>query len=129
MANELRPVDADNHYYESLDAFTRHLDPKFKQRGVRAVRDGSHVEMIIAGKLNRFIPNPTFDPVIVPGCLDLQFRGQIPEGEVEVVPLFLAVARLGLQQAADLVTIEQAASAAALVQLALHAFGEARLSR
>ncbi len=77
---ELRPVDADNHYYEPLDAFTRHLDPKFKQRGVRVVRDGNHVEMLIGGKLNRFIPNPTFDPVIVPGCLDLQFRGQIPEG-------------------------------------------------
>ena len=80
MANELRPVDADNHYYESLDAFTRHLDPKFKRRGVRVVSDGKHVEILIAGKLNQFIPNPTFDPVIVPGCLDLQFRGQIPEG-------------------------------------------------
>ena len=77
---DLRPVDADNHYYEALDAFTRHLDPKFKHRGVRAVRDGSHVEMLIGGKLNSFIPNPTFDPVIVPGCLDLQFRGQIPDG-------------------------------------------------
>ena len=80
MANPLRPVDADNHYYESLDAFTRHLDKKFKQRGVRVVRDGTHVEILIAGKLNSFIPNPTFDPVIVPGCLDLQFRGQIPDG-------------------------------------------------
>ncbi|HEX5095972.1 MAG TPA: amidohydrolase family protein, partial [Acidimicrobiia bacterium] len=80
MANQLRPIDADNHYYEPLDAFTRHLDKKFKQRGVRAVHDGSHVEMIIGGKLNRFIPNPTFDPVIVPGCLDQQFRGEIPEG-------------------------------------------------
>jgi predicted TIM-barrel fold metal-dependent hydrolase len=80
MADQLRPIDADNHYYETLDAFTRHLDKKFKQRGVRAVQDGSHVEMIIGGKLNRFIPNPTFDPVIVPGCLDQQFRGQIPEG-------------------------------------------------
>jgi predicted TIM-barrel fold metal-dependent hydrolase len=80
MAGELRPVDADNHYYETLDAFTRHLDRKFKQRGVRAVQDGTHVEILIAGKLNRFIPNPTFDPVIVPGCLDLQFRGQIPDG-------------------------------------------------
>lgn len=77
---DLRPVDADNHYYEALDAFTRHLDPKFKHRGVRVVRDGSHVEILIAGKLNQFIPNPTFDPVIVPGCLDLQFRGQIPDG-------------------------------------------------
>ena len=80
MANELRPVDADNHYYETLDAFTRHLDPNFKHRGVRVVQDGTHVEMVIGGKVNRFIPNPTFDPVIVPGCLDLQFRGQIPEG-------------------------------------------------
>jgi predicted TIM-barrel fold metal-dependent hydrolase len=77
---ELRPVDADNHYYETLDAFTRHLDKRFKHRGVRVVHDGSHVEILIAGKLNQFIPNPTFDPVIVPGCLDLQFRGQIPEG-------------------------------------------------
>jgi predicted TIM-barrel fold metal-dependent hydrolase len=80
VSEELRPVDADNHYYESLDAFTRHLDRSFLQRGVRVVHDGSHTEILIAGKLNRFIPNPTFDPVIVPGCLDLQFRGRIPEG-------------------------------------------------
>ncbi|MDT3440671.1 MULTISPECIES: amidohydrolase family protein [unclassified Pseudofrankia] len=75
-----RPVDADNHYYETLDAFTRHLDRKFRHRGVRVVQDGRHVEMVMGGKVNNFIPNPTFDPVIVPGCLDLQFRGQIPEG-------------------------------------------------
>jgi predicted TIM-barrel fold metal-dependent hydrolase len=80
MADELRPVDADNHYYETLDAFTRHLDRAFEHRGVRTVHDGRHVEILIGGKLNRFIPNPTFDPVIVPGCLDQQFRGQIPEG-------------------------------------------------
>ena len=80
MTAEQRPIDADNHYYETLDAFTRHLDKQFKQRGVRVVRDGTHSEILIAGKLNRFIPNPTFDPVIVPGCLDLQFRGQISEG-------------------------------------------------
>jgi predicted TIM-barrel fold metal-dependent hydrolase len=80
MADERRPIDADNHYYETLDAFTRHLGREFRHRGVRVVRDGSHTEIVIGGKLNRFIPNPTFDPVIVPGCLDLQFRGQIPEG-------------------------------------------------
>ncbi|CAO5238589.1 hypothetical protein FAGKG844_250035 [Frankia sp. AgKG'84/4] len=47
---------------------------------LRVVQDGRHVEMVIGGRVNNFIPNPTFDPVIVPGCLDLQFRGQIPEG-------------------------------------------------
>jgi len=31
-------------------------------------------------QVNHFIPNPTFDPIIVPGCLDPMFRGQVPEG-------------------------------------------------
>jgi hypothetical protein len=34
---DTRPIDADNHYYESLDAFTRHLDKKFRDRGVKPV--------------------------------------------------------------------------------------------
>src|SRR5262249_60516505 len=75
-----RPIDADNHYYESLDAFTRQLPREFKRRGVRPVQDGKRVELLIGGRVNRFIPNPTFDPIIVPGCLDPLFRGQIPEG-------------------------------------------------
>jgi predicted TIM-barrel fold metal-dependent hydrolase len=75
-----KPVDADNHYYEPLDAFTRHLDKKFAWRGVRPIQDGKHTQVLMGGKVNRFIPNPTFDPIIVPGCLDAQFRGQIPKG-------------------------------------------------
>ncbi len=75
-----RPIDADNHYYETLDAFTRHLDPRFKDRGVRPVHEGKRVYLLMGGKVNGFIPNPTFDPIIVPGCLDPLFRGQIPEG-------------------------------------------------
>jgi predicted TIM-barrel fold metal-dependent hydrolase len=77
---DYRPIDADNHYYEPLDAFTRHLDKKFKTRGVRPVQDGKRVELLMGGHVNRFVPNPTFDPIIVPGCLDPLFRGQIPEG-------------------------------------------------
>lgn len=73
-------IDADNHYYETIDAFTRHLDPAFKDRGVRPVQDGKRTYLLMGGKINRFVPNPTFDPIIVPGCLDPLFRGQIPEG-------------------------------------------------
>src|SRR5438309_1490064 len=29
MGLDFAPIDADNHYYEPLDAFTRYLDPKF----------------------------------------------------------------------------------------------------
>jgi predicted TIM-barrel fold metal-dependent hydrolase len=77
---DIKPIDADNHYYESLDAFTRHLDKKFKWRGVHPVQDGKRVQILVGGKVNRFIPNPTFDPIIVPGCLDAFFRGQVPDG-------------------------------------------------
>ena len=77
---DTRPIDADNHYYESLDAFTRHLDKKFRDRGVKPVQSGKHYELLMGGTVNRFIPNPTFDPIIVPGCMDPLFRGRIPEG-------------------------------------------------
>jgi predicted TIM-barrel fold metal-dependent hydrolase len=77
---DARPIDADNHYYETLDAFTRHLPKEFRDRGVKPVQDGKRVQLLIGGTVNRFIPNPTFDPIIVPGCLDPLFRGQIPEG-------------------------------------------------
>jgi predicted TIM-barrel fold metal-dependent hydrolase len=77
---DYRPFDADNHYYEPLDAFTRYQDPAMNVRGVQILRDGKRAYVIVAGKVNRFIPNPTFDPVIVPGCTELLFRGEIPPG-------------------------------------------------
>jgi predicted TIM-barrel fold metal-dependent hydrolase len=80
MALDFEAIDADNHFYEPLDAFTRHLDPAFATRGVQVVTAGRRVQLLIGGRVNRFIPNPTFDPIIVPGCIELLFRGQIPEG-------------------------------------------------
>jgi predicted TIM-barrel fold metal-dependent hydrolase len=80
MDLDFAPIDADNHYYEPLDAFTRHLDPVFTRRGVQVLSDGRHSHVVIGGRVNRFIPNPTFDPIIEPGCIDLMFRGAVPEG-------------------------------------------------
>src|SRR6202035_3562634 len=80
MALDYPAIDVDNHYYEPLDAFTRHLDKKFKRRGVQMVAEGKRPLAVIGDRVNHFIPNPTFDPIIVPGCLDLLFRGVIPDG-------------------------------------------------
>ncbi len=67
--------DADNHYYEATDAFIRHL-PKHRSKLVQwATLDGKQ-RMIVDNKVFRFIPNPTFDPVARPGCLDDYFRGR-----------------------------------------------------
>lgn len=73
-------VDVDNHYYEPIDAFTRHLPKEFRSRGVQMLNDGKRIYAVFGGVVNHFIPNPSFDPIIEPGCLDLLFRGEIPEG-------------------------------------------------
>jgi predicted TIM-barrel fold metal-dependent hydrolase len=74
--------DADNHYYEAIDAFTRHLDPAFRRRGVQwATVDGRN-RLLVGGRICRFIPNPTFDPIARPGALDLYFRGKQPSSDI-----------------------------------------------
>src|SRR6201992_181745 len=79
-ALDYRAIDVDNHYYEPLDSFTRHLPKEFKRRGVQMVQDGKRTWAVIGERVNHFIPNVTFDPIIEPGCLDVLFRGEIPEG-------------------------------------------------
>lgn len=71
-------VDFDSHYYEVLDAWTRHLDPKIaaQHRGVEIITSGKRVYPLIGGKLSNFIPNITFDPVAAPGSLEAYFRGE-----------------------------------------------------
>src|SRR6478735_8803365 len=77
---DYKAIDVDNHYYEPLDALTRHLPREFKRRGVQMVQNGKRTWAVMGERVNHFIPNPTFDPIIEPGCLDLLFRGEIPEG-------------------------------------------------
>jgi predicted TIM-barrel fold metal-dependent hydrolase len=80
MTLSYQAIDVDNHYYEPLDAFTRHADKAFRTRGVQMVSEGKRITAVIGERVNRFIANPTFDPIIVPGCMDLLFRGEVPEG-------------------------------------------------
>jgi predicted TIM-barrel fold metal-dependent hydrolase len=79
-SSTIEMFDADNHYYEALDAFTRHMDPRLAKRGMQWIDIGGKTRLMVCGKLNRFIPNPTFDPVARPGCLDDFFRGRIDDG-------------------------------------------------
>ena len=67
--------DADNHYYEAQDAFTRFIEPEYAKRCMQWAEIGGKQRLLVGGKINRFIPNPTFDPVARPGCLDEYYRG------------------------------------------------------
>ncbi len=82
-----RAFDADQHYYEAEDAFIRHVPRSMRKRCMQwAIVDGKK-RLLVGGRINRFIPNPTFDPVARPGSLDDYFRGRNPEGK-DVAELF-----------------------------------------
>lgn len=75
-----RPVqgfDADNHYYEAEDAFIRHVPKKMRSRCMRWAEIDGKQRLLVGGKINRFIPNPTFDPCSKPGALIDYFRGNV----------------------------------------------------
>jgi predicted TIM-barrel fold metal-dependent hydrolase len=79
-AIDFRAFDADNHYYEATDAFTRHLEPAFRHRAMEWATISGRQCLLVGGKVNRFIPKPTFDPVARPGSLDQYYRGRNPRG-------------------------------------------------
>jgi predicted TIM-barrel fold metal-dependent hydrolase len=72
--------DADNHYYEAEDAFTRHIDPKMAKRCMQWATIDGKKRLLVGGRVNKFIPNPTFDPIAAPGSLEDYFRGRNTEG-------------------------------------------------
>ena len=75
--SDLKGFDCDHHYYEAEDAFIRHMDPAMMQRAMQWVNVNGKKRLMVGGKINRFIPNPTFDPIARHGCLDDYFRGKV----------------------------------------------------
>jgi predicted TIM-barrel fold metal-dependent hydrolase len=67
--------DGDNHYYEALDAFTRHLDPRLGPRVIQWCEINGRKYHVLGGKVSRAVVNPTFDPVSPAGALSAYFRG------------------------------------------------------
>ncbi|MCZ6829069.1 MAG: amidohydrolase family protein [Gammaproteobacteria bacterium] len=72
--------DADNHYYEGLDAFTRHVPKDMRQRCVQWATIDGHQHHLVGGKLARAVKNPTWDPIAKPGSIADYLRGN-PLGE------------------------------------------------
>ena len=77
MTQYTGPVfDADNHYYEALDAFTRHLDPALGPRCVQWCDIDGRQYQVVGGRVSRVVTNPTFDPIAKAGAMHDYFRGQ-----------------------------------------------------
>ena len=76
---DFKPFDADNHYYESLDAFTRHVPAEMQPRVVQWVDMGGRQYHLVGGRISHAVVNPTWNPVAMPGALNAFFKGN-PEG-------------------------------------------------
>jgi predicted TIM-barrel fold metal-dependent hydrolase len=84
MATLEHPVfDCDNHYYEALDAFTRHLDPRLGGRCVQWAEINGRKYHVVGGRVSHAVVNPTFNPIAKPGAMHEYFRGN-PHGKTPI---------------------------------------------
>ena len=72
--------DADNHLYETRDAFTKFLPDRYKGV-VDYVEVRGRTKIVVKGRISNYIPNPTFDVVARPGSMEEYFRHGNPEGK------------------------------------------------
>src|SRR5687767_13590737 len=65
--------DADNHMYETTDAFTKFL-PKEYDKLIQYVQVGNRTKIAVKGQISDYIPNPTFEVVAAPGAQEEYFK-------------------------------------------------------
>ena len=77
MSRELtfEPFYCDNHYYESEDAFTRHVPEEMQARVVQWAEVDGRKYHVVGGKLSKAVTNPTWNTIAKPGALHKYFRG------------------------------------------------------
>ena len=73
--------DADNHFYETRESFTRHLPERYKG-AIDYVDLHGRTKIMIRGTVSEYIPNPTFEVVARPGAQEEYFREREPRGQV-----------------------------------------------
>jgi predicted TIM-barrel fold metal-dependent hydrolase len=78
-----RVFDADNHYWESSDAFTRHRDPRFLDRGLQVREVDGVLRYFVGGRAHPILPGPgDAHPRPRPGALFEYFSGKSEKGSV-----------------------------------------------
>src|SRR6516162_8366248 len=72
--------DADNHLYETEEAFLKYL-PKEYAGAIQYVQIKGRTKIAIRGQISEYIPNPTFEVVARPGAMEDYFRIGNPDGK------------------------------------------------
>jgi predicted TIM-barrel fold metal-dependent hydrolase len=69
--------DADNHMYETTDAFTKYLPSQYDGL-VKYVQVNGRTKIALRNVISEYIPNPTFSKVAPPGAQELEFQLKNP---------------------------------------------------
>ncbi|HEY2301772.1 MAG TPA: amidohydrolase family protein [Acidimicrobiales bacterium] len=64
-----RTIDADNHYYETRDAFTRHIERRFAARSLCVKKDADGNDVMLLDERPYTFSDPKFDSTNAPGSL------------------------------------------------------------
>jgi predicted TIM-barrel fold metal-dependent hydrolase len=79
--------DADNHMYETTDAFIKYLPPEYDGL-VKFVEVNGRSKIALRNVISDYIPNPTFNKVGPPGAQELEFRLKNPSSKHSKVGTF-----------------------------------------
>jgi predicted TIM-barrel fold metal-dependent hydrolase len=72
--------DADNHMYETPDAFIKFLPAEYDGL-IKFVQVNGRDKIAVRGVISEYIPNPTFSIVARPGATEEYFRNGNPDGK------------------------------------------------
>jgi predicted TIM-barrel fold metal-dependent hydrolase len=90
--------DADNHMYETTDAFTKYLPAEYDGL-VKYVEVNGRTKIALRNVVSEYIPNPTFNKVGPPGAQELEFRIKNPSSKH--VPVGGAMGGFGRERTAE----------------------------
>jgi predicted TIM-barrel fold metal-dependent hydrolase len=86
--------DADNHMYETTDAFVKYLPPEYDGL-VKFVQVNGRTKIALRNVISDYIPNPTFNKVAPPGAQELEFRLKNPSSKHTIVTAGLGLDKSG----------------------------------
>lgn len=84
MSSPALPLfDADNHYYEPRDAFTRHIEPRYRDLAIHVEPRAGRERLMIGTRPFTFLENLFFESTARPGSLREMLRNLSTQGGFE----------------------------------------------
>lgn len=66
---DYRIIDADNHYYEPEDCYTRYIAPAMRDAAIRLVEDAGGRRVLVGDRPFTFLEDPFRQTAVRPGAL------------------------------------------------------------